>query len=100
MVTFRTHRIPTPDARPYICTEGADGNLWFTEIGDPGQIGRITPAGVITEFATGLTNNSAPDQIVAGPDGNLWFTEQKNPGRAHCAQLILVRGVTCARIRE
>jgi hypothetical protein len=36
---------------------------------------------VITEFSTGLTTNSAPDQIVAGPDGNLWFTEQKNPGR-------------------
>src|SRR5262249_30671121 len=39
------------------------------------RIGRITPAGVITEFATGITAHSVPAQIVAGPDGNLWFSE-------------------------
>jgi hypothetical protein len=55
--------------------------MWFTEIANPGRIGRITPAGAITEFWTGLTANSAPNQIVAGPDGNLWFTELNNPGR-------------------
>ena len=46
-----------------------DGNLWFT---DPvaNDIGRITPAGQVTEFP-GL---SGEGDITAGPDGNLWFT--------------------------
>ena len=54
---------------------GRDGNLWFTEAG-VGRIGRITPTGTITEYASGITPDSVPDGIVAGPDGNLWFTEQ------------------------
>ena len=50
---------------------GPDGNLWFTEIG---HIGRLTPAGAVTEFAL-ASSDSKPGVIVAGPDGNLWFTE-------------------------
>ncbi|MGH7264948.1 MAG: virginiamycin B lyase family protein, partial [Candidatus Rokuibacteriota bacterium] len=46
---------------------------WFTE-GPGNKIGRITPAGVITEFSI-PTANSNPRGITAGPDGNLWFTE-------------------------
>ena len=38
---------------------GPDGNLWFTESANPGRIGRITPAGAINEFSSGLTPNSA-----------------------------------------
>ena len=53
---------------------GPDGNLWFTE--DAGNnIGRITPAGEITEFPL-PTPGSGPAGITVGPDGNLWFTEQ------------------------
>lgn len=52
--------------------------MWFTDsdgnTGD-GRIGRITTAGVITEFAI-LTPFSGPIEITTGPDGNLWFTEQ------------------------
>src|SRR5262249_11556373 len=47
-----------------------------------GRIGRITPAGVITEFSVG--SNSQPNLITAGPDGNLWFGEFGNgqfPGK-------------------
>jgi streptogramin lyase len=58
-------------------TTGPDGNLWFTEEGGGGRIGRITPAGVITEFSTGITPGSVPFDIVTGPDGNLWFPEAK-----------------------
>ncbi|MGO9809973.1 MAG: Ig-like domain-containing protein, partial [Isosphaeraceae bacterium] len=47
---------------------GPDGALWFTGI--PGEIGRITTAGVVTEFAVSAT----PTAIAAGPDGALWFT--------------------------
>jgi streptogramin lyase len=60
---------------------GPDGNLWFTEAGSPGAIGRITPASTVTEFGTGLTADSGLFGITAGPDGNLWFTEENSPGR-------------------
>ncbi len=52
---------------------GPDGNLWFTE-SDGNRIGRITPAGIVTEFSI-PTAISYPRGIAAGPDGNLWFTE-------------------------
>jgi virginiamycin B lyase len=39
------------------------------------RIGRITTAGVITEFAL-PTAGSDPFDIAAGPDGALWFTQQ------------------------
>jgi len=55
---------------------GPDGNLWFTEFRySANKIGRLTPAGIISEFPL-PTVNAAPDEITVGPDGNLWFTEQ------------------------
>ena len=39
-----------------------------------GKIGRITPAGVITEFDI-PTPFSGPRALAAGPDGNIWFSE-------------------------
>jgi streptogramin lyase len=61
---------------PLRITKGPDGNMWFTE---PyvDRIGRITPSGTLTEFSSGITPGSEPDDIAAGPDGNLWFTEEK-----------------------
>jgi streptogramin lyase len=67
--------VPTPQSNPYGITRGPDGNLWFTEA-LAGKIGRITPAGAITEFSAGITPGGQPTRITAGPDGNLWFTEQ------------------------
>jgi hypothetical protein len=66
---------PTPgvNSQPIGITRGPDGALWFTEFG---KIGRITTAGVITEF-TIPTTDSSPEGITAGPDGALWFTEYK-----------------------
>jgi len=40
------------------------------------EAGRITPSGVITEFAENLSADSQPYGIKAGPDGNIWFTEK------------------------
>src|SRR5262249_59552519 len=40
------------------------------------SIGRITTAGVITEFP--LPDTTRLFGITAGPDGNLWFTEFDN----------------------
>lgn len=55
-------------------TAGPDGNLWFTMC-LRGTIGRITPAGVMTEFTLSASYN-APIDITAGPDGNLWFADE------------------------
>ena len=54
-------------------TSNTDGSLWFTEPG-ANKIGRITTAGVVTEF-TVPTANAVPAEIVSDSDGNLWFTE-------------------------
>ena len=44
-------------ASPFEITAGPDGNLWFTEnVGN--RIGRITPAGVVTEFSAGISPNA------------------------------------------
>ena len=78
---------PVPTAVPYATdiVVGPDGNLWFTE--QVGKIGRITPAGVITEFTipeTPMTSySSLAFGITAGPDGNLWFTEPE-PNKIGC----------------
>jgi streptogramin lyase len=61
-------------ADPLAITEGPDGNVWFADGGTTKAIGRITPAGAITEFTSGLTHGT-PNDITLGPDGNLWFTE-------------------------
>jgi streptogramin lyase len=71
---FSPYPLANAGSAPAGITSGPDGNLWFTERGG-NRIGKITPAGVITEFP--LPNaGSGPDGIVTGPDGNLWFTER------------------------
>src|SRR5487761_1970025 len=61
---------------PWGIVAGPDGNLWFTDSSlTASAIGRITPAGVITLFTSGLTPGSEPEGITVGPDGNMWFTE-------------------------
>lgn len=77
-----------PLAFPLGITAGADGNVWFTdgscsqgisifrrqEATPACEIGRITPAGQITEFPAGPVY---PDAITAGAGGNLWFTDSR-----------------------
>jgi hypothetical protein len=65
--------VPTANSTPRGIVAGPDGNLWFTERNGQ-KIGRITTAGVLTEFA--LPTASGPFDIAAGSDGNLWFTEE------------------------
>jgi len=52
-------------------TAGPDGNLWVN-LNENG-IARITPAGVVTEFKSGLNAGANVCSITAGPDGNVWF---------------------------
>jgi virginiamycin B lyase len=70
--------VPTAGADPLGITAGPDGALWFTEP-STGRIGRITTAGVVTEFP--LPEGSRPGAIVTGPDGALWFTDAGRIGR-------------------
>jgi sugar lactone lactonase YvrE len=65
--------VPTTESFLSGITVGHDGALWFTEFG-ANQIGRVTIAGVFTEYQL-LTANSGPSAIASGPDGALWFTE-------------------------
>src|SRR5262249_35001296 len=61
---------PTSVSAPWEIVGGPDGNIWFTELFGQ-KIGRITPAGVFTEFPV---PHSSPAGITAGPDGFLWFS--------------------------
>lgn len=54
---------------------GPDGNLWFAEGNNPPRIGKITTAGVVTEYSSGISSGADALFIASGPDGNLWFTE-------------------------
>jgi streptogramin lyase len=58
---------------PHGLTVGPDGSLWFTE--ENSMLGRITPAGSVTEIELPLEFPSDWDRITAGADGNLWFVE-------------------------
>jgi streptogramin lyase len=61
----------SPGASPNSIALGPDGNIWFTEAAG---IGRITPAGTVTEFSL-VPNDDPSSKITAGPDGNVWFTQ-------------------------
>jgi virginiamycin B lyase len=76
-VAIGDYPVPTAGSWPQGITAGPDGALWFTEIYGTG-VGRITTAGVITEFPTADTR---PDGITTGPDGALWFTEDNHVAR-------------------
>ena len=64
---------PTSDSGPVDITAGPDGNVWFTGY-LAGTIGRITPAGTVTEFLN--DPNNGPAGITVGPDGNLWYADE------------------------
>ncbi len=49
---------------------GKDGNLWYTAQGT--TVGRMTPAGVATNFTS---QGVDPFGITLGPDGAVWFAE-------------------------
>ena len=70
--TITEFTVPTANSQPGGITAGPDGNIWFTELG-ASKIGRITPAGTITEFPIAASSN--PEFIAVGSDGNMWFPE-------------------------
>jgi hypothetical protein len=68
--------VPTARSGPAGIAAGPDGDMWFAEA--TGKIGRVTPAGVLTEFSAGIAADSHPYGIAAGPDGDMWFTGYGN----------------------
>ncbi|HLG99597.1 MAG TPA: hypothetical protein VKX49_25035 [Bryobacteraceae bacterium] len=73
-----------------VIVTGSDGALWFTQ---PlwYSIGRITTAGVLTEYRTTVRGQTS---ITPGPDGALWFTESSIAGTyANAVGRITVSGV-------
>jgi streptogramin lyase len=62
------HALP----QPHRIVIDAAGNAWFTE--GAGYVGRLTPAGALTEFPV-PTARSNPDSIALGPDNKIWFLE-------------------------
>jgi virginiamycin B lyase len=80
--TIGEFSLPDPDFRPGDITAGPDGNTWFTTLGtkpQTGKLGRISPAGVVSEFSLPL--NSFSNSITAGQDGNFWIKEPGEIGR-------------------
>jgi virginiamycin B lyase len=86
------HPLPGMLSQPASITPGPDGAVWFTEFNGH-KIGRISAAGVITEFPS---PGSPPEVITYGPDGALWFTEFDglNIGRITVAGVITEFPVT------
>jgi virginiamycin B lyase len=73
-------KVPTANSDPHRITVGSDGNLWFTkgDVNPPSpatiNVGKITPAGQITEFPVCL-DGCLPNDIVQGPNDVLYFTK-------------------------
>lgn len=55
---------------------GADGNLWLTLAIGPGEVARVTPAGIATTFTD--PSFSFLQGIALGPDGNVWLADRLN----------------------
>src|SRR3954467_3963541 len=76
---LKQFRVPTTGSTPEHITRASDGNFWFTEsfINNPNaaakNVGRITPAGQVTEFQ--VCTDCFPADIVQGSDGILYFTK-------------------------
>lgn len=51
----------------------SDGNLWFTEDKSPGALGKMTTAGMLTNYAT--PSSHAATVASVGTDNSIWFWE-------------------------
>jgi streptogramin lyase len=78
---LKQFKVPTANSQPRVIANGSDGNRWFTEgtefTGSPAKIAKITPAGVITEFAPGVAdgcNFCIITDIAQGPGDILYIT--------------------------
>lgn len=82
--SFAEYPLQTAAAGPISIAPGADGNVWFAE-SQANQIGSITPAGNITEFAIPVPGE--PQVVTLGPDGNVWFTQSRGSGQGYIGSI-------------
>lgn len=66
--------IPSDNTGIAGATEGAEGNIWFTQ-NDLGRVGAMRPTGGL--FAL-IQDGSYPIGITSGPDRNIWVTESQS----------------------
>ena len=79
-INITLYDLPLHAGAPDDITAGPDGAMWFTEC-RINKIGRIAPAGAITEYPLpngGIYSGSCPLNITNGSDGALWFIENGN----------------------
>ncbi len=76
---LKQFRVLTANSQPREISNGSDGNVWFIEgtefTGEPAKIARITPTGVITEFAPAAAegcNDCILTDIAQGPGDVLY----------------------------
>lgn len=88
---------PSPhNSQPTGIALGPDGNIWVAETGR-GAIAKITPAGIVTEFALGAGNQ--PYAVTSGIGGVVWITERSGvlstiDSAGHVRGVALPNGVT------
>ena len=74
---LKQYKVPTANSEPRAIAFGSDGNIWFTEGTSftlaPPKIGRVTPAGAVTEFPV-QCNGCILSDIAQGPGNLLYFT--------------------------
>jgi virginiamycin B lyase len=74
---LKQYKVPTANSEPGAITLGSDGNMWFTEGTSftlaPPKLGRVTPAGTVTEFPIQCSDCILSD-VVQGPSNILYFT--------------------------
>ena len=88
--SLKQFRVPTENSQPRSITNGSDGNRWFT-LGTenvPSKIGRITDAGVITEFGPACATCIVTD-IIQGPDVLYYTSNDPILGRITTSGTIL-----------
>jgi virginiamycin B lyase len=78
---LKQFKVPTANSQPRAIANGSDGNRWFTEgtefTNAPPRLGRVTPAGDVTEFDADCQFCILTD-AVQGPGGILYLTSN-NP---------------------
>lgn len=79
---------------PENLTKGPNGGLLFTEV-TANNIGFVTSAGAISEFAT--ADGAPSGGITLGPDGNVWYSQPSNIIKATTSGSILGRYAISAR---
>lgn len=62
-------------------TTGPDGNIWFSVYSNPYAIVKMTTAGVMTTYTTGVPSGNTISGLVSGSDLNVWYVDAGSVGK-------------------